>query len=892
MLGRLQMDVDDCIQEYSELTKAIFSEKLHSMSVNLFTKVQPRFDSEKLRAAIQKVVAKNGQSSETPFNDHDSDRCKVFVCAAAKDLYGIKRLRSYDIPGEDHLPLTITEAALATSAATGYFDPVTFDDRTWIDGALGANNPVRLVEREASDFWCPETGELQPLVKCFVSIGTGDPGKKPVGDDLKKVFDTLKYIATETETTAAEFLSSWRAHYDQRRYFRFNVPQGLQGVGLAEWDRKGVIKEATESYLDDQAQKFSLRDCAKNLATKQYSAVFASEYGSICNPPDVHTAKEWLANRARRHKWLLIVDNIVGESAQEIDYYLPSISEREKYDNGVGHILFTTVSEEWALKWLTIKENTLPLGHLSSLETEELFRSISGAEGDAWTKVLEVLPGYPNTLCLIGSAVAIDRMSPDQVEQALKVPSTKISYLKRDSQDIAFFDTVLANIDNNEEARSRHLNFLTILSYLHTTALDLRLLINCNPHDIRGSEMAVSLNPFQVQNIVMSTFIVRNVIRRARRQLQDILPEPCSAVRLANEVARYSNKSLMQLQREDENQMIITIPDIFQDLLRSKTFSQNSGKEKEYFIISIILAREIGQQLDWRQLGLGDNFASMVSSLMRFAHLATRTWEHSWIAELNCRAAQHVHNRMRTQQACKHYEWAEKHWFQARQPRPSLELWWVIDYGWALIREEDYDRAEIQFRKAYRGHRFIEDKYSHNAIQAKLGLICVARRRGHKKQAEEAHREMLQAYEAPYRANKITTLDWYNISGHLSANLFSQGRYREANEICLGSLTKMTDEYDSADISVGMQNKPEAVEEFIEVIKLMEEHLGADHPLLFATYGDFAFILKRQGDFRGASEWYDKAANGCNRVLGPTHPDTLHHVNELNALLTREEGNM
>jgi predicted acylesterase/phospholipase RssA len=69
--------------------------------------------------------------------------------------------------------LGICEAALATSAATGFFAPVSIGARKFVDGVLGANNPVDKVEGEASNIWCSETADLKPLVKCFISIGTG-----------------------------------------------------------------------------------------------------------------------------------------------------------------------------------------------------------------------------------------------------------------------------------------------------------------------------------------------------------------------------------------------------------------------------------------------------------------------------------------------------------------------------------------------------------------------------------------------------------------------------------------------------------------------------------------------------------------------------------------------
>lgn len=192
------------------------------------------------------------------------------MCTAAKDLYGITRLRSYDLPQKPSVPATITEAALATSAATGFFDPVSIGARQFVDGALGANNPVEEVEGEASDIWCADTGELKPLVKCFVSIGTGNPGKRAIEDNLLKFLSkTLVQITTETEETAKRSVARWRQHYDQSRYFRLNVEQGLQDVGLAEHKEQGRIEAATDQYLDDQQQIFRVRNCVGNLKLKQ-----------------------------------------------------------------------------------------------------------------------------------------------------------------------------------------------------------------------------------------------------------------------------------------------------------------------------------------------------------------------------------------------------------------------------------------------------------------------------------------------------------------------------------------------------------------------------------------------------------------------------------------------
>lgn len=184
-------------------------------------------------------------------------------------------LRDYDLVDESNEDAaTIVEAALATSAATTFFEPVTIGVRRYVDAALGSNNPVRSVWNEAQNIWCPDDGQLEPRVKCLISIGTGNPGSASVKEGVKDFLTkTLKDIATETEHTAVQSEALFRGLLDQKRYFRYNVEQGLQAIGLEEYRKRADIESATLAYLAIQRQKFSLRDCAKNLGTKQCAFV-------------------------------------------------------------------------------------------------------------------------------------------------------------------------------------------------------------------------------------------------------------------------------------------------------------------------------------------------------------------------------------------------------------------------------------------------------------------------------------------------------------------------------------------------------------------------------------------------------------------------------------------
>lgn len=161
------------------------------------------------------------------------------------------------------------EAALATSAAPTFFDPVQIGDRTYVDGAMGANNPSFEVEKEASNIWCEVSGRLEPLVKMFISVGTGNPGINPVSDRAWKfVSESIVKVATETTETEEMFSSRWRGYLDTR-YFRFNVEQGLQNLGIAEYQQISLISAATDEYLESGKTGPRVRACVLNLRKKR-----------------------------------------------------------------------------------------------------------------------------------------------------------------------------------------------------------------------------------------------------------------------------------------------------------------------------------------------------------------------------------------------------------------------------------------------------------------------------------------------------------------------------------------------------------------------------------------------------------------------------------------------
>ena len=75
MLGRLEMDLDECITAYSELA-AVFGQKLSSIPFNKEDTVMARFDSAKLEEAVRKVVQQKA-SEEDLLNDGAERGCRT-----------------------------------------------------------------------------------------------------------------------------------------------------------------------------------------------------------------------------------------------------------------------------------------------------------------------------------------------------------------------------------------------------------------------------------------------------------------------------------------------------------------------------------------------------------------------------------------------------------------------------------------------------------------------------------------------------------------------------------------------------------------------------------------------------------------------------------------------
>ncbi|MCJ1468429.1 hypothetical protein MMC07_007057 [Pseudocyphellaria aurata] len=279
MLGRLEMTIDECIDAYVDMFDRLFQKRRRRITIN--GHVQERFDTQELERSIREIIAEKDTVGENALlKGSENQKCKVFVCALSKETSDTVLFTSYPSRGSSHMyhNTRIWEAARATSAASSFFDPIKIGqfEEEFVDGAVGANNPVVQLWNEAKFMSSGEA--LEANIKCLVSIGTGVPSLDSYGSSLLEIAKTLKDIATETEKTAESF---HRAHSDldeENRYFRFNVSQGLESIGLEDAAQKNKIMAATSRYVALESVMNQMKRCGKSLSTREYSGPFKVQF--------------------------------------------------------------------------------------------------------------------------------------------------------------------------------------------------------------------------------------------------------------------------------------------------------------------------------------------------------------------------------------------------------------------------------------------------------------------------------------------------------------------------------------------------------------------------------------------------------------------------------------
>lgn len=158
--------------------------------------------------------------------------------------------------------LTIWEACRATTAMSTFFDPILIGPSYthFIDGSLRANNPVGDMLHQATvQLGPPERDEPY----CLVSIGIGELDYDPFSGEVAQAGADVAFANVEVA-------SYWRQQPPKHcQYFRFNVSDGLEDIGVGEAKQLSHLKTATDSYLNSSETHYQLRECASMLTSNR-----------------------------------------------------------------------------------------------------------------------------------------------------------------------------------------------------------------------------------------------------------------------------------------------------------------------------------------------------------------------------------------------------------------------------------------------------------------------------------------------------------------------------------------------------------------------------------------------------------------------------------------------
>ncbi|GFF61344.1 putative Pfs, NB-ARC and TPR domain protein (JCVI) [Aspergillus udagawae] len=879
MLGRLEMDVDKCIDAYSELAAVVFGEKLSSIPLNFKGDITPQFDSAKLESAIQKVIEDSGASKKDLFNDGTERGCRTFVCTADRHTKDVVRLRSYSLPHESNIRATICQAALATSAATTFFKPVNIGDRSFADGGLGANNPVDEVEGEASNIWCPDTGDLKPLVKCFISIGTGNPGKKPFEDGIMKFLgQTLVQIASDTENAATKFIAKWARHFDEKRYFRFNVEQGLQEIGLEEYKKKGTIEAATESYLRHLEQKFRVRDCIQNMRLKEIhrfavpldlTAVPVIE-NFVGRQEELDKLWQYLQPKSLRSRKVAILHGLGGIgktqlairfardhkddftaifwlSGKDQDTLLRSLSSILPRLPGRSQNTEAVNEEEveqrarYVLRWLALEGNSRWLIIFDNIDK---YSAINGGPDDAYD-LTEFFPAADHGSILITSR------RPKLTELGNSFPVNKldsgdaINLLLQSSHLSAKNATETSDMNPDSLALASRLDGLPLAiviagAFMRETGTSITEYLQ--HYEESWSELQQGSHPerqYQRGNMLETWMI-------SYREIKDRDPD---AAKLLLLLAHFDNR------------------DIWYELLKSSRYSSS---------VPVWLERIISSKLTFR---------TGVKNLIGFSLLETKEGGGSYT----------IHPVV--QDWCIHLSSTNK-----LVDSTQLNELALISVGYTVPHSSDRNYSGLQQRLIphanYVHHRDLPGDKTDIAAWGALGWLGnLYSDQGKLEKAEEMYQRALAGYEKALGPEHTSTLDTVNNIGSLYQ---IQGKLKEAEEMYQRVLagyekalgpdhTSTLNTVDNLGSLYKDQGKlKEAEEMYQRALAGKEKALGPDHTFTLDTVNNLGLLYYNQGKLKEAEEMYHRALAGHEKALGPDHTSTLGTVNNLGLLYSSQ----
>ncbi|EAU37851.1 predicted protein [Aspergillus terreus NIH2624] len=879
MLGRLEMDVDECIDAYSNLAILVFRERLQLI----------------------------------PFN-FKGDISARFVCTAERYTKNIVRLRSYSLPHEPNINAIICQAALATSAATTFFEPVNIGDRSFADGGLGANNPVDEVESKALNIWCHETGDLKELVKCFISIGTGNPGKKLFEKSIMKFLgQTVVHIATETENTEKRVARDWKEEYN----------------------KKGAIAAVTESYLTYIEQKFRVRDCIKNMRLKQNKP--GPSFATIVHEYTIRANRQESA--PHRTPWIVPFERNPRFTARE-----PQLAQLEEMLSandrtakiaiiGLGGVGKTHLVLELLFR-MKEKHPTLSVVWIPATNKESLHQAYLDAaqqlgiprwednKEDVKSLLQEYLGRESSGRWLLVFDNADDRdmwiAKPESGLEARQGSRPLIDYLPKSNQGAILFTTR----DRKLAVKLAQQNVVEVPAMEEGAAAQLLGKCLVDPKLVDSQEdtsaMLSQLTYLPLAIVQAAAYINENGIAVAdylsllaeqEEEVIDLLSEDFEDDGryrdVKNPVATTWLISFEQIRRRDPlaadylSFMACVEPkDIPQSLL-----PPGPTRKKEMDAIGTLNAYSFVTRRP----------ADMVLDLHRLVHLATRNWLRmeeqlsKWSKRVIMRLDEvfpnHDHeNRSLWRTYLTHCRYALQSGLVDKDWKTRMDL--MRRYTMCLYEDGWWDETETWISQILDTDRK-DLGADHPSTLTCMAILAstfreqasIYRLQGRWEAAEDLDMQVLEMRNKTKGAEHPDTL--VSMS-NLAWTFWQQGRWRAAEDLFV-QVIEMSKKRRGADhpatlISMAIlaviymdQDRWEAAEALLmRVLETRKEKLGADHPNTLVSMSNLAWTFWQQGRWRAAEDLFVQVIEMSKKRRGADHPDTLASMSDLSTVWKRQ----
>lgn len=280
------MTTREALETYDQVAGDIFGFQNRKPKV-------PHYKASSLVKAVKGMVTKYTDTDLMIHPGLANRKGKAFVCSAVPDEQGAaQRFRTYAVDDEADEWLKdckIWEAARATSAAPLYFKEMIIQrgltTKRFVDGAIGYNNPTEELIDEAGRLF-----NRKRKLGAIVSLGTGTKPKNLYSSEdvgfppyAWSMFKTLKDNTVDTEGVHRRVQTKLKDY--PSTYFRFNVPKAAEKVSLAEYDKMGMLKEMTSTYLELEMVKQEVEDLVDVLMKKTTTGITIGHIGEF--PPSI-----------------------------------------------------------------------------------------------------------------------------------------------------------------------------------------------------------------------------------------------------------------------------------------------------------------------------------------------------------------------------------------------------------------------------------------------------------------------------------------------------------------------------------------------------------------------------------------------------------------------------